>query len=95
MNRPVEVEVAAPVPVRLFALATGVIVLSLYLPQPLVGLIGTSLGLSPAAAGLVSTVNGEPVSVLSFTIAGGRVAEIDILADPERLRRLDLTVLDD
>ena len=47
------------------------------------------------AAGLVSTVNGEPVSVLSFTIAGGRVAEIDILADPERLRRLDLTVLDD
>jgi predicted MFS family arabinose efflux permease len=56
MNRPVEVEVAAPVPVRLFALATGVIVLSLYLPQPLVGLIGTSLGLSPAAAGLVSTL---------------------------------------
>jgi predicted MFS family arabinose efflux permease len=56
MNRPVEIEVAAPVPVRLFALATGVIVLSLYLPQPLVGLIGTSLGLSPAAAGLVSTL---------------------------------------
>jgi len=46
----------APVPVRLFALATGVIVVSLYLPQPLVGLIATSLGLSPAEAGLVSTL---------------------------------------
>jgi predicted MFS family arabinose efflux permease len=50
------VETAAPVPVRLFALATGVIVVGLYLPQPLVGLIGASLALSPAAAGLVSTL---------------------------------------
>lgn len=56
MSGPVEVEVVAPVPVRLFALATGVIVISLYLPQPLVGLIGTSLDLSPAEAGLVSTL---------------------------------------
>ncbi|KRE88673.1 MFS transporter [Frateuria sp. Soil773] len=47
---------AERVPVRLFALATGVIVVSLYLPQPLVGPIGASLGLSPAAAGLVSTL---------------------------------------
>ena len=54
MNGPVET--AAPVPVRLFALATGVIVVGLYLPQPLVGLIGASLALSPAAAGLVSTL---------------------------------------
>jgi predicted MFS family arabinose efflux permease len=46
----------APVPVRLFALATGVIVISLYLPQPLVGLIAASLALSPAEAGLVSTL---------------------------------------
>ena len=50
MNRLAEVEVTAPAPVRLFALATGVIVVSLYLPQPLVGLIGTSLALSPAVA---------------------------------------------
>jgi predicted MFS family arabinose efflux permease len=56
VNRLAEVEVTAPAPVRLFALATGVIVVSLYLPQPLVGLIGTSLALSPAAAGLVSTL---------------------------------------
>jgi predicted MFS family arabinose efflux permease len=56
MNGPGQVEMAAPVPVRLFALATGVIVVSLYLPQPLVGQISTSLGLSPAAAGLVNTL---------------------------------------
>jgi RNA polymerase sigma-70 factor (ECF subfamily) len=31
--------------------------------------------------------------VLGFTVAGGRIAEIDILADPERLRRLDLAVV--
>jgi RNA polymerase sigma factor (sigma-70 family) len=46
------------------------------------------------AAGVVATVHGEPFSVLGFTVAGGRIVEIDILADPVRLRRIDLTVLD-
>ncbi|MFI0411088.1 sigma-70 family RNA polymerase sigma factor [Actinomadura sp. 3N508] len=41
-------------------------------------------------AGLVNTVDGTPISVMSFTVAGGRIAGIDILADPERLARLDL-----
>jgi RNA polymerase sigma-70 factor (ECF subfamily) len=35
--------------------------------------------------------DGRVFSVLGFTIAGGRVVEIDILADPERLSRLDLS----
>jgi RNA polymerase sigma factor (sigma-70 family) len=47
------------------------------------------------AAGVVSLHDGVPVSVLAFTVSGGRIAEIDILADAERLRRLDLTVLSD
>jgi RNA polymerase sigma factor (sigma-70 family) len=47
------------------------------------------------AAGLVSTRNGQPFSVGAFTIRGGVIVEIDILADPERLARLDLTVLHD
>jgi RNA polymerase sigma-70 factor (ECF subfamily) len=34
--------------------------------------------------------DGRVFSVLGFTIAGGKVVEIDILADPERLGRLDL-----
>jgi RNA polymerase sigma-70 factor (ECF subfamily) len=47
------------------------------------------------AAGGVSMRDGQPFSVGGFTVRGGRIVEIDILADPERLRRLDLTILDD
>jgi hypothetical protein len=32
--------------------------------------------------------------VLGFTIAGDKVVEIDILADPDRLGRLDLSALE-
>jgi hypothetical protein len=45
------------------------------------------------AAGVVVAPGGRPVAVMGFTIRGGRITEIDILADPARLRRLDLTVL--
>jgi RNA polymerase sigma-70 factor (ECF subfamily) len=31
---------------------------------------------------------------MGFTISGGKIVEIDILADPARLRQLDLAVLD-
>jgi RNA polymerase sigma-70 factor, ECF subfamily len=45
------------------------------------------------AAGLVSWLpGGRPLSVLSFTVTEGRIVEIDILADPSRLERLDLAV---
>jgi RNA polymerase sigma factor (sigma-70 family) len=47
------------------------------------------------AAGVVVMPHGRPVSVMGFTVAGGRIVEIDALADLERLRRLDLTVLDE
>jgi len=46
------------------------------------------------AAGAVSTRDGEPFSVGGFTVRGGKIVEIDILADPERLRQVDLTILD-
>ncbi|HZA80041.1 MAG TPA: RNA polymerase sigma factor SigJ [Actinomycetes bacterium] len=46
------------------------------------------------AAGLVAAAGGRPISVLAFTVAGGMIVEIDILTDPERLRRLDLAALD-
>jgi RNA polymerase sigma factor (sigma-70 family) len=45
------------------------------------------------AAGVVSTRDGQPFSVGALTIAHGKIVEIDILADPGRLARLDLTVL--
>jgi RNA polymerase sigma-70 factor (ECF subfamily) len=47
------------------------------------------------AAGVVTALDGQPLAVMGFSIMRGRIVEIDILADPERLRRLDLTVLGD
>jgi RNA polymerase sigma-70 factor (ECF subfamily) len=47
------------------------------------------------AAGLVVAPRGRPYSVMGFTVRGGKIVEIDILADPERLQQLDLAVLDD
>jgi RNA polymerase sigma-70 factor (ECF subfamily) len=46
-------------------------------------------------AGAVTTRNGQPVSVGAFTVRGGKIVAIDILADPARLRQLDLTMLGD
>jgi RNA polymerase sigma factor (sigma-70 family) len=47
------------------------------------------------AAGIVSVRDGQPFSVGGFTIRGGRIVELDFLADRERIARLDLTILDD
>lgn len=44
--------------------------------------------------GAVVTVNAEPVSVMSFAISNSRIVEIQSLVDPERLVRLDLSVLE-
>jgi RNA polymerase sigma-70 factor (ECF subfamily) len=45
-------------------------------------------------AGSVTTRDGKIFSVGAFTIRGGKVVALDILADPARLKDLDLTVLD-
>jgi RNA polymerase sigma factor (sigma-70 family) len=43
------------------------------------------------AAGIVAWLpNGQPFSVMGFTVRRGKIIEIDILADPARLRQLDL-----
>jgi RNA polymerase sigma-70 factor (ECF subfamily) len=44
-------------------------------------------------AGVVVTVAGRPFSVMGFTVADGRIAEIDAIADPERVRRIAAAVL--
>jgi RNA polymerase sigma factor (sigma-70 family) len=44
--------------------------------------------------GAVTTRGGRPFSVGAFTVRGGKIVAIDILADPARLRQLDLTVLE-
>ena len=63
----------------------------------------TFSGLSPfvrpalvnGAAGVVVAPRGRPFSVMGFTIRGGKIVEVDILADPARLSRLDVSVFDD
>jgi RNA polymerase sigma-70 factor, ECF subfamily len=46
------------------------------------------------AAGAVWAPGGRPRVVFGFTITRGKIVAIDLVADPERLRRLDLAVLD-
>jgi RNA polymerase sigma factor (sigma-70 family) len=40
------------------------------------------------SAGVVVTLDGQPLTVMSFTVAYGKVARIDAIADPERVRRI-------
>jgi len=45
------------------------------------------------AVGIVVAPRGRLLLVLGFTLKGGKIAEIDVIADPARLRQLDLAVL--
>ena len=45
------------------------------------------------SAGAVVILHGQPVAVVGITVSRGKVAAIDIIADPERLRRFDLASL--
>jgi RNA polymerase sigma-70 factor, ECF subfamily len=46
------------------------------------------------APGFVVAPRGRPVAVAGFALAHGKIVEIDLLADPARLRMLDLSVLE-
>jgi RNA polymerase sigma-70 factor (ECF subfamily) len=46
------------------------------------------------AAGAVCVLDGKPFSVMAFTVRAGRIVEIDILRDADRLNQIDLTTLD-
>jgi RNA polymerase sigma-70 factor, ECF subfamily len=47
------------------------------------------------AAGVVVAPHGRLFSVMGFTVRDGKIVEIDGIADPERLQKLDLAGLDD
>ncbi|HEX8968671.1 MAG TPA: sigma-70 family RNA polymerase sigma factor [Chloroflexota bacterium] len=47
------------------------------------------------AAGVVVTLGGRPFSVLGFTVAMGKIVEIDAIADPERVQRIAAAVVGD
>jgi RNA polymerase sigma-70 factor (ECF subfamily) len=58
-----------------------------------------ALRLHPAlvngAAGVIVTMRGRPVTVVGFTVAGGRIVEINAIADAERVRRITAAALGD
>ena len=43
------------------------------------------------AAGIVAFRRGRPFSIAAVTVKNGKIAEIDFLADPDRIAQLDLT----
>ncbi len=47
------------------------------------------------AAGVVVSVGGRPMTVMGFTVAAGKIAAIDALADPARVPRIAAAVLTD
>jgi hypothetical protein len=60
---------------------------------------GRAQGARPAlvdgSVGIVVARRGRLFLVLNLTITGGKIAEINVVADPARLRQLDLAVLTD
>lgn len=45
-------------------------------------------------AGVLVVKSDQPLAVMGFTIAGGKIIEVDVLADAARLRQLDLPSVD-
>ena len=45
--------------------------------------------------GVIIVVRGRPFAIMGFTVAGGRIVEIDAIADPERVHRIAAAVLND
>ena len=53
---------------------------------------GAQPTLVDGVAGLVWAPGGQPRVVMDFTISGGRIASIDLIADSEHIREIDLTI---
>jgi RNA polymerase sigma-70 factor (ECF subfamily) len=53
------------------------------------------LALVNGTVGAVWAPGGRPRVVFDFTITRGKIVAITMLADPERLRQLDVAILDD
>jgi RNA polymerase sigma-70 factor, ECF subfamily len=45
--------------------------------------------------GIVLAPRGRLILVLAFKVTGEKIVEIDVIADPARIRKLDLSILDD
>jgi RNA polymerase sigma factor (sigma-70 family) len=56
---------------------------------------GVQLALVDDAIGFVWAPGGSPRIVFEFTLTDGKIVAIDLVGDPERLRQLDVVILDD
>ena len=57
------------------------------------GLRGVQVALIDGAAGLIVAPGGKVARVMVFTVADDKVARVEVLADPARLRDLEIAVL--
>jgi hypothetical protein len=53
----------------------------------------TRIHVNGIPGGVAWTPDGDPLAVLAVTVRGRRIVEIDVLADPDRLGRLDLAAV--
>ncbi|WP_411553739.1 sigma-70 family RNA polymerase sigma factor [Paenibacillus lautus] len=51
------------------------------------------LALVNGTVGIIAAPQGKLLYVLKFTMSHGKIAEVDLISDPERVRQLDLAVL--
>jgi RNA polymerase sigma-70 factor, ECF subfamily len=45
------------------------------------------------AAGMVTFLHGRPFSIAAITVRNGKISEIDLLSDPDRIAQIDLSIL--
>jgi RNA polymerase sigma-70 factor, ECF subfamily len=45
------------------------------------------------AAGVIITLHGQPLALMAFTVAGNKIVELDVIADPDRIAGLAAPVL--
>ena len=58
------------------------------------GARAAQVALVDGVAGLVWAPGGRTRGVVAFTVVDGRIVEIDLTGDPERLRLLDIVLVD-
>jgi RNA polymerase sigma-70 factor (ECF subfamily) len=56
---------------------------------------GARAALVNESVGIVVAQHGRLFLVLNLTVTGGKIVEINVVADPARLRQLELAVLDE
>jgi len=54
-----------------------------------------NFGLINGTAGVIVTMDGEPMTMMGFIVTEGKIFEFDAIAEPERVRKITAAVLAD